>query len=106
MYFKDKKGQLHFLSGDDIANGGMQFLPDGCIKITDEDAIFIRSEQEKAESIATRSDQIKSRLAQIDIDSVRPLRAIAAGFSTQYDVDKLASLDEEAAILRAELAGI
>lgn len=48
--------------------------------------------------------EIKSRLAQIDIDSVRPLRAIIANTATQHDIDKLSALDEEAVLLREELS--
>ncbi len=45
MYFKDENNYLHFLSDEDIANGGMQFLPAGCGQITDEEADTIRAEQ-------------------------------------------------------------
>ena len=48
--------------------------------------------------------EIKSRLAQIDIDSVRPLRAIIANTANQHDIDKLSALDEEAVLLREELS--
>jgi hypothetical protein len=50
--------------------------------------------------------EILSRLASIDSDSARPLRAIATGNATEYDTEKLSALDEEAATLRAELAGL
>ena len=51
-----------------------------------------------------RIGEISARLAQIDVESVRPLRAIAAGAATDYDREKIARLDDEAAKLRAELA--
>lgn len=38
MYFKDQNGSLHFLSDEDIANGGMGFLPVGSVKISDDEA--------------------------------------------------------------------
>ena len=50
-----------------------------------------------------RIAEIKARLSAIDIDAIRPLRAIATGTATQFDTDKLASLDAEADALRAEL---
>jgi len=46
---------------------------------------------------------IIAQLAALDAATVRPLRAIAAGTATQSDRDKLASLDTEAAALRAKL---
>lgn len=53
-----------------------------------------------------RAEEIRARLTQIDIDSVRPLRAIAAGAATDYDRDKLAALDAEADALRLELSSL
>ena len=50
-----------------------------------------------------RRAEIMARLAQIDLDTMRPLRAVLVGSATQYDHDKLAMLDAEAAILRSEL---
>jgi hypothetical protein len=46
------------------------------------------------------------RLAEIDAASVRPLRAIAQGEAVEADHAKLATLDDESAELRAELAGL
>lgn len=45
MHFKDENGGLHFLSGEDISNGGMVLLPSGCVEITDEEADAIRAAQ-------------------------------------------------------------
>ena len=106
MYFKDKNGGLHFLSDEDIANGGTAMLPADCVEITDDEADAI-SAAHLAEALGTtRSVEIKARLAQIDLDSVRPLRAILANTATQHDRDKLDALDAEAAILRAEPAAL
>jgi hypothetical protein len=52
-----------------------------------------------------RPSEIAARLSQIDAESVRPLRAKVAGKATAEDDDKLAALDDEAALLRLELAG-
>ena len=49
MYFQDTNGNLHWLSDDDIARGGMSLLPQGCIQITDEQAA--RSPRDPARSI-------------------------------------------------------
>jgi hypothetical protein len=53
-----------------------------------------------------RLSEITARLAQIDIDAIRPLRAVAAGTASSYDTDKLAALETEAAALRAERAAL
>jgi hypothetical protein len=53
-----------------------------------------------------RRAEILARLAEIDTASVRPLRAVAAGEATEFDHNKLAALDAEAAELRTELAGL
>ena len=47
-----------------------------------------------------------NRLAQLDQESIRPLRAIADGSAGAYEHSKLASLEAEAADLRTELAGL
>jgi hypothetical protein len=53
-----------------------------------------------------RKTAILARLAEIDLLSIRPLRAVADGSATDFDRQKLATLDAEAAELRAELAGL
>ena len=50
-----------------------------------------------------RADEIVSILNLIDMQSIRPLRAIVSGTQTQEDLDKLTELDEQAAALRVEL---
>ncbi len=55
------------------------------------------------EAKQARAGVISDRLNEIDLLSVRSLRAKIAGVATQFDTDKLASLDSEAAALRAEL---
>lgn len=50
-----------------------------------------------------RNGEIRSRLSRIDTESVRPLRAVYANTATDYDRTKLAALDAEAELLRAEL---
>lgn len=53
-----------------------------------------------------RTVEIKSRLLEIDLESVRPLRAKAYGTSTPEDDAKLAALEQESGALRVELAGL
>lgn len=51
-----------------------------------------------------RASEIDLRLYEIDKESVRPLRAFASGTQMDFDVQKLESLEIEAAALRAERA--
>ena len=55
---------------------------------------------------STAEQRINSRLLEIDLESVRPLRAKAYGTSTPEDDAKLAALEQEAVALRVELAGL
>ena len=41
-YFKDLASSLHFLSVEDVAAGGAQYLPAGCVAITAADAAIIQ----------------------------------------------------------------
>lgn len=53
-----------------------------------------------------RIKEIENRLSELDLLSLRPLRAIEAGSATQYDRDKLVELDAESEALRNELRGL
>lgn len=37
-YFEAPNNSLHFLTDDDITNGWLRVLPDGCERLTDEQA--------------------------------------------------------------------
>ena len=57
-----------------------------------------------AQPITDRKAEILARLAAIDAEAIRPLRAIAADTATGIDRGKIAALEAEAAELRQELA--
>lgn len=59
-----------------------------------------------AEIKAQKEAELKGKLALLDIESIRALRAVAEGTATQADHDKLASLETQAAGYRAELAAL
>lgn len=66
---------------------------------------------EPAPYVPSRADVIRGRLAQIDRESIRPARAVAAALAASqtvpaFDAAKLAALETEAAALRAELAAL
>lgn len=41
-FFKDPQNKVHFLSEEDIANGGKALLPEGSVEVTDEEAEQLR----------------------------------------------------------------
>ena len=47
-----------------------------------------------------RKQEIQSRLNQIDVESIRPIRAIQKGVDTQADIDRIVELEIEAEALR------
>ena len=53
-----------------------------------------------------RVQETKQRLAEIDTESIRPLRATVDGSATEFDTQKLAALEAEAQALRTELASL
>ena len=55
---------------------------------------------------AARRAGIISRLAVIDQESIRPLRALAKGTTMDYDREKLVALESEAVKLREELEAL
>lgn len=73
---------------------GQEFLPDGHADLV------------AADTKNSRKSEILTRLNQIDLESVRPLRAVNEGSAVTADTDKLTVLETEAGNLRTELAGL
>jgi len=59
-----------------------------------------------AHCAALRMEEIKARLMELDMQSIRPLRALADGTATEEDRLRIAALDVEAEALRTELRGL
>ena len=59
-----------------------------------------------AEQKDTRKQEILSQLNNIDLQTVRPLRAKVNGTATIFDEEKLTSLETQATTLRAELTAL
>ena len=57
-----------------------------------------------AEQAAKRKAEIYARFDQLDLASVRPLRAIINSTSTSEDIEKLQAIEQESTALRKELA--
>ena len=53
-----------------------------------------------------RAAEIARRFSEIDRERIRPLAAIVSGVGTDEDKSRLKALEEEAAQLREELAGM
>ena len=63
-------------------------------------------EQRAARENRLRAAKISRRFSEIDRARIRPLAAIVAGVGTDEDKSRLKALEEEAAQLRAVLAGM
>lgn len=67
--------------------------------------VYAEWQQQQVNAINTvHIAEIKERLVQIDLESVRPLRAKVNNVATEEDNTKLINLETEATMLRAELA--
>ena len=63
-------------------------------------------EERKARENRLRAAEIRRFLKEIDARRIRPLAAIVAGTATDFDREKLANLEEQAQVFRAELAAL
>ena len=68
--------------------------------------LILDAEKIKAQQNAARKSEILARLAEIDLESIRPLRAVLTEAATDFDTQKLTALESEAAELREELKGV
>ena len=68
--------------------------------------LVINNTPTQAQLDEQRIAEINQRLTEIDKESIRALRATARGQSTQFDVNKLDTLETEAEALRTELGGL
>lgn len=57
-HYKSPINALHFLSDEDILNGGEALLPHGCVRITDAEAEQIRLAQGDVAPVAPTQDPI------------------------------------------------
>jgi hypothetical protein len=105
VYIDPATGLLVGSCSANVELGGMEGMERRLVGDAERDALVAArdaarlTDKQRAER---RTTEIKTRLAQIDAVSVRPLRAKLAGTATQRDADKLAVLESEAAALRLE----
>ena len=79
-------------------------------KLVDRKSV-LRSDEDKAAEIAKIQNQqkiaeLKQQLAELDLQAVRPLRAIAAGTATDEDKSRLSEIESQAETLRSEIANL
>ena len=103
MNFKDQQNKLHF-----IAPEFEHLLPAGCIEISESEAEALRP---KPDLKAQRRAEISAALAKIDADSARPARAVAVALAAgqpapAFDLNKLKTMETQAAALRTESAAL
>lgn len=73
--------------------------------------VILRSDEDKAAEIAKIQNQqkiskLKQQLSALDLQAVRPLRAIAAGTATDEDKSRLAEIEIEVEKLRTQLSDL
>ena len=62
-------------------------------------------EAEKAQKLKDiEAQEIKSRLMSLDLDAIRPLRAILSGTQTEEDLEKIKEIETKAVELRITLS--
>jgi hypothetical protein len=92
--------------------GPFEAIPDGydakglsVVAITAQTADEIAKAKSEVEK-AAKKVAIESDLKALDAESLRPLRAVAAGTATAEDIAKIKDIDTTARAKRAELAGL
>lgn len=68
--------------------------------------LMLDAEKFQAKINTIRALEIRARLAEIDAESIRAVRAVTAGTATSEDTEKLKVLETEAQDLREEMKGI
>ena len=93
--YKDPQNKLHFLSEEDIANGGESLLPPGCVQISDAE----HAELSKPAPL-TGNALYLSQIAELEgTVTQRRLREAALGTDNGW----LADLDAQVTALRKKL---
>jgi len=93
-YFKDNDNKVWAYEDDATPKDGLTTITEA------EKDVLLAPTQEEIE--ANRVAEIDARLSEIDILSIRSLRAKGNGRDSQADRDRLTQLDDEAITLRAE----
>lgn len=73
--------------------------------VTDDDGKLIDIVEDELTNVQ-QVQFLKRQLNELDLQAVRPLRAIAAGTATDEDKSRLAEIEGQAEALRAEIANL
>lgn len=93
-HFKAPDNTLHFLSDEDVANGGTRFLPVGFKKISDAQALSMLPKP-------SENDLLKVQIAELEA-TVTP-RRLREAILSQDGADWLAAVESEISALRKKL---
>ena len=90
---------------DDSALAAKIMAMDGFVPVTNEkgELVDVALPEPTAEE---KISKLKQQLSALDLQAVRPLRAIAAGTATDEDKSRLAEIEGQAETLRAEIANL
>lgn len=83
--------------------------PDDGLETAWDGSVWVKGyapEEPEAEKKAKRKAELIAELAQIDLESIRPTRAIQNGTATEFDTQKLAELEERAEQIRQEIRNL
>lgn len=105
-YFKDQNGGVHFLSDEDIANGGEALLPVGCVEITDAQAQAIQNPTPtSAQKWTAYQATAKAALEATSSTMERIVEGVSAGTCAFANADVVAFMNYRKS-LRAILAEV
>lgn len=82
-YFKDTNNRLHFLSSEDVANGGKQYLPTGYVEITDTEVKAILNPPLTPKQIS--ENRIITAKEELKVSDMVAIRCIKANVSFPED---------------------
>jgi hypothetical protein len=103
-YFKNDETKVYAYAADGSQDA---YITTGLVPISEVEADALRFPPLTPEQATEqRRAEIRTRLSEIDAESIRPLRAVTEDTAEDFDREKLASLDAEAVTLRAELAAL
>ena len=100
-YFKDEAGNLYV---DPIVENHKGLIEVDATEFSS--LVEIKNTPTQAELDERRVAEINKRLTEIDIESIRSLRANARGQVGAFEAEKLDTLEAEAEALRAELGSL
>ena len=99
-------GTLYAHMRSHLTDNPYQYLPDGAVDaivLNEDEVAAYENERDHETKTSRRKMEILTRLAELDIASIRPLRALKNGIATSFDENKLNEIEVEAEKLRNDL---